>query len=245
MALTAHSNSRIPEEQVLAVPEPAWTNTWHPISHKRCVKALEEVVKTYKLEVAKKEYSLSKDGFKCFGSWALGNGKDKTDISQSIVFRNSTNKYFSFGLAAGSHAWVCDNLAFSGEFVEFRRHTSGMNDEELGRVIANGMEIILPRMKSFQKWHESLHEVKLIPPKMKELCYIAIVKEVIPKRQINEFDKLLFEENPVYNNRELFGFHGACTQLYRDKSMVTTDGRQKVLFDFIEEKYGKLLPSAN
>ena len=239
------SGTRATEIDVFAVPEPEWTETWHPIKHSRCIDVLNTTVQLHNLNVVKREYSLSKDKTKMFGSWAI---KSNEDIAQTIVFRNSLNKEFAFGIAAGTHAFVCDNLAFSGEFVEFRKHTKGMNDSELERVVANGFEIILPRMEKFQQWHLALHEVRLIPAKMKELCYDALVEGILPKTKVEKFNTLLFggkEVESAYNSRELFGFHGANTQLIRDTRMTTSGYRQEQLHRFIENRYGKLLPLMN
>jgi len=245
MSLLAHTKAT--ELEVLSVPEPEWTKSWHPVSHARCFHVLKETAQTFDLTIRKKDYSLSKDGAKLFGSWVVG---EENEIAQAIVFRNSLDKTMSFGIVVGTHAFVCDNLAFSGDFVEFRKHTSGMDDKELQRVVSNGFDIILPKMERFQQWHEALHEVKLIPSKMKELCYNAVIEGVIKKTKIQDFNRLLFgndETEAIYNSRELFGFHGANTQILRDSNMAYfhNSERQMHLHKFINDKYGKFLPIIN
>ncbi len=221
------------EEAVVAIAEPEWTNTWHPISHKRCVSILNTTMETMNLPVVQKNYALTKNGANAFGSWVLGN----EDVSQTLVWRNSLNKAFAFGIAAGTHAFVCSNLAFGGEFIEFRKHSKGMDDEELSRVVCHGMELILPRMQEFQKWHLGLHKIHFSDTKVKALAYEAIAEEVISKHQIDNFNSLLFGENPSYSRNELFGFHGACTETFKNINMLNSEGRQGGLCNFINTRF--------
>lgn len=72
MALIAHVNSRrVSEADVMAVPEPAFTETWHPVAHARVLKALEEAASRIELGIKDRAYSMSKNGELMFGSWQL------------------------------------------------------------------------------------------------------------------------------------------------------------------------------
>jgi len=234
--------ARSEELAVAGIPEPVWTDTWHPISHKRCIENLTSVFDHMNLPVIRKDYSLSKDNNQVFASWVL----DKREIdglSPTVIWRNSTDKQFPFGIAGGTHTFICSNLAFTADsFLEFRKHTKGMDDGELYRVMLSGVEKILPLTDSFSKWHLSLHDVKLSYGEMKELAYDAIINEVVSRRKVNQFNEMLFGEQPSYTWNELHGFHGACTELMRDTNMTNSMSRQASLFSFISERYGKYLP---
>lgn len=72
MALIAHVNSkRVTEANVMAVPEPPFTETWHPVAHARVLKALEEAVNRIEIRIKDRVYSMSKSGELMFGSWQL------------------------------------------------------------------------------------------------------------------------------------------------------------------------------
>ena len=46
---------------------------------------------------------------------------------ERVGFRNSHDKSMVAGICAGARVFVCDNLAFSGDFSEKRKHTPGNN----------------------------------------------------------------------------------------------------------------------
>lgn len=232
--------NRVSEQTILQIAEPEWTDTWHPISHARCLNVLDSAIQEMELPVQRKEYSSSNDGTKVYGTIVIGNGDE---LSKTIIWRNSINKFFSFGMCAGTHAWACSNLMMSGDFVQFRRHTKGMDDNELRRIVLDGMEVIIPHSERLVEWHAALHTIKFDMRRAKHLAYDAIVEEVVPRPAIPEFHNLLFGENPEYDYRELFGIHGAATQIHKEGKLTGSFAdRQQNLLNFINERYGEKLP---
>ena len=47
------------ESEVLAVPEPKWTNTWHPVAHRRVIETVSSVLEEAGVGVKDKHYSMS------------------------------------------------------------------------------------------------------------------------------------------------------------------------------------------
>ncbi len=234
---------RCTEADVRNVPEPEWTDTWHPISHARCIDTIENALsnKGLFLKLQKTEYSLSKDGKQCYSTLVLGNGSK--ELSQTLIWRNALNKYFSFGICGGTHAWACSNLQMFGEFVEFRKHTSGMDDTELLRVVSKGIDVIYPKIAAYRVWHLALHNIKFTSENAKALAYEAFQEGIISRSKFTEFHNLLFGEQAKYNPHELYGFHGTCTQLMRDMRM--SGGfveRQQKLMTFINQRFSTRLP---
>ena len=60
--------------------------------------------------------------------------------------RNSTDKTFPLGFAAGSRVFVCDNLAFRSELMVRRKHT--LNGE---RSFGNAIAAAVTGLQSFQE----------------------------------------------------------------------------------------------
>jgi len=233
--------NRSDEIEVRNAPIIPYTDTWHPIHHSRCIDVVEQALSEREVKIVQKSYSMSKDGMKAYGTVVFGNG-DK-DISQTVIWRNSMNKAFSFGVCGGTHAWACTNLMMSGEFVEFRKHTNGMDDAELARIVGNGMEVILPYTKQLQFWHVAMREVKLDLRRTKVLAYNAITGGIIARNRITEFHNALFGEHHEYDPKTLFGLHGAMTQTMRDSRMTgSTVPRQTALFQFIQTHFEDKLP---
>ena len=66
--LVAHSTTkRCAEYEVLAVPEPEFTSSWHPVSHGKVINMLENSLASDQLSISNREYSLSENGKKMFG----------------------------------------------------------------------------------------------------------------------------------------------------------------------------------
>lgn len=229
------------EQEVRNVPEPEWTDTWHPISHSRCIDVLNTTMNERKLNVTNRVFSLSKDGTQVYGTLVFGNGDE---LSQTIIWRNAINKYFSFGICGGTHAWVCSNLMMSGEFVEFRRHTKGMEDDELLRVVTKGIDVITPKIAAMKRWHLNMHNVSLSNQEVQALSYQAILKRIIPKAKIVEFNNLLFNDDNDYDPNNLYSFHGVCTQLMQEQRISGTIEKQRNLYNFVNSKYGRYLEVA-
>jgi hypothetical protein len=62
---------RTTEEVVAAVPEPTWTDTWHPVAHKHIISSLNKAIKATGIEIVDKRYTLSANGANVFSSWIL------------------------------------------------------------------------------------------------------------------------------------------------------------------------------
>lgn len=111
-------------EQVAAVVTPEATETHVPIAHLSLIQLVERTLGSYGLTVASEGYGLyGKNGENLFGVLQLQNGKPNDDYALTLGIRNSHDKSFVAGGALGSHVFVCDNLAFSGEITFGRMHT--------------------------------------------------------------------------------------------------------------------------
>lgn len=85
-----------------------------------------ELEKSTCFRVADQNFGVSEDGQKFFGLIQVRNGHNADDHSLVMGIRNSHDQTFSSGLVIGSHVFVCDNLAFSGEIKIARKHTANI-----------------------------------------------------------------------------------------------------------------------
>lgn len=114
----------------MTFPTPEPTDTWKPVPHARVVEVLVESLGLRGLQVVKDEYAMTPDGMKMFGVLALN--LEETGIRFAIGCRNSHDKSFSLGLTVGYKVFVCDNLAFHGDFTPVtRKHTSKFDEVEV------------------------------------------------------------------------------------------------------------------
>lgn len=110
-------------DELAAVETPAPTETWEPIAHIDIVNALLKEAEGAGFKITREQYGLSQSGNQMFGVLDFSSGT--ADYSYSVGFRNSHDKTWAAGVAAGHRIFVCDNLVLSGEYVEKRKHTVG------------------------------------------------------------------------------------------------------------------------
>lgn len=127
-------------------------------------------------------------------------------------------KAFAIGICAGTWVTVCSNMMFSGEFIEVRRHTAGVDLEELRILAGRAVDGISIKLEDLGKWHIGLKEHSLNEEEYKILTYDALDKDVIPLTRFKEF-KECHEEEMKLNDRSLYTFHGGITRMVRDTSL--------------------------
>jgi hypothetical protein len=108
-------------EQLAQVMPPVATDSYEPLPHHEIVDALLETSADVGLTVKRTQFGLNPSGTRMFGVLDFEQSSNP-DYSWSVGFRNSHDKSLSAGVCAGSRIFVCDNLAFSGEFSCTKRH---------------------------------------------------------------------------------------------------------------------------
>lgn len=232
--LMAHSDTkRCSEQKVLSIPSGEYTKTFHPIAHSEVVHALDGACHNHGIRVLNREYSLNQSGTRMFGVWNLdlGNG----EIGFALGFRNAIDKSMAVGVCSGTNVFVCDNLCFSGTFIAFRKHTSGLTDQELLRIADDSLGGAIIEMEKQHQWHKTLHEVWVPKHDRKGLVYDMIDNGVISGGQFNNYHKALDEELSLRRGRSLdgchtlFNMHGAVTRLLRGENLLSVSKRTALL----------------
>jgi hypothetical protein len=216
------------EAEIIQVPEVAFTDTFHPVHHREIISAMRNSVQNVGLEIVNSEYTLTREGMQFFGVWDLSHRN--SDMCWSLGLRNSMDKSLALGIVAGTRVFVCSNLAFSGEYIEFRKHTKGLDIEELEYMAFKAMRKMIKKLTDFQTWHESLANYTLTETNAKALLVNAMACGVFPPSKFARFDELYFgrECEP-----SLLGFHEACTNVLRDANIRVMPKRNLILNNII------------
>jgi hypothetical protein len=125
--LMAHRGSeKLTREQLVTILPPEATDTHKPIAHSQLVNSVIETLSFRHINVVKDEYAVSTDGMKLFGVMELettGHG-----FRFALGIRNANDKSMRLGLVVGVRIFVCDNLAFHGDFQPvLAKHTKRFN----------------------------------------------------------------------------------------------------------------------
>lgn len=175
--LIAHSDTKyINELAVRAVSEPAWTDSWHPVGHARVIDNLEAGIAGMNLRVTDKQYSLNESGTRMFGVWRLDDMMTDS-MGLAIGFRNAIDKSMPLGFCAGLTVFVCDNLALSGDFIRFRKHTSGLDDESLKALTMEALDQVVTKMEQYRDSVNGLKKIPVIEGPMRNRFALSLYKE--------------------------------------------------------------------
>ena len=211
------TNLRVSEAEVRAVEEPEFTKTWHPVSHAKVIDALDIAADKHGLAVKSKNYTLAGDGNKMFGSWNIDSGH--SDRDWCFGFRNGLDKSMALGMTAGTNILVCANMCFSGDYIAFRKHTSGLDMDHLVWMADKAIEVTLSKSIAFDGWHQNLKEIELVGDRAKAFTFDCMQKGVFPPSKFKAFVEATKEEFRLSRERSLYTYHAGVTRLYKDSNL--------------------------
>ncbi len=220
---TLMGTNHVTEAEVIAIPDAVFTRTFKPWHHRDIISVVKQGVEAVGLEIVNSEYVLAQNGQRMFGVYDLSQGT--SELSWSIGIRNSMNKSMSIGICAGTRVLVCENLCFSGQFLAFRRHTAGLDIDELAFLAYRSMRQLIPMLKAFQNWHLGLRNFPLSEVDSKILLVEIMTNSVIPPSKFSRFNELY---SKVYDN-SLYGFHEAATDVLKGSNLLTMPKKNKAL----------------
>lgn len=217
--LMAHCGTKkINREELAKIPAPAATDTHKPVAHIALVHKLIESLAYRHLEVVRDEYAVSPDGMKVFGVLDLSHQTD--DYRFSIGLRNSNDKSMRIALTAGLRVFVCDNMAFSGEFQPLMaKHSKHLPLED---VVTLGVDKIqrafTPLSEQVLRWkQQSVSEAAA------KLCiYDAFLKKrVAPRQLMPAVHKAYFEpEHQEFAAATAWSLYNAFTHAFKELNPI-------------------------
>jgi hypothetical protein len=170
--LLSYDNRKLDRNELALVPTPAGTATHRPIPHVEVVNALVETLGFRHIGISKEEYAVSKDGMKMFGVMELDQGMHGARFALGL--RNSHDKSFRLAITVGYRVFVCENLAFHGDFEPvLAKHTKNFS---LQRALSVGVDDMQrsfePMVKAVETWQGS----QLSDVSAKMIIYRAFVE---------------------------------------------------------------------
>src|SRR5262245_56310510 len=121
--LMVHAGGRVASlDELRECKTPAAEGRWHPVAHVKALEAVKETLGGAGYVIRAEQYALARNDARFFGVLDLETPL-ATGVSLAVGIRNSVDKSFPLGFAAGNRVFVCDNLAFSAELMVRRKHT--------------------------------------------------------------------------------------------------------------------------
>lgn len=214
--LIAHCGAeKITREQLAGLPVPASTNTFRPIPHAEVVHALLETLGFRHVAVVRDEYAATPDGMKMFGVMDLEAGF--TGCRFSIGFRNSHDKTMRLALVVGIRTFVCDNLAFQGDFSPvLAKHSKNFS---LLDSLAIGVDRIQRNFEPLQQQVEAWRELQITDDLAKLTIYRAFIEGEleVPRHLARDVHRNYFEPALAdFQPRTMWSLNGAFTSALKE-----------------------------
>lgn len=224
---------------LLAIPAVPFTDTWRPVHHVDVVRSVHQAIEAHDQGIQSERYQVSADGLNLFSTITLaGEGRDRLTVG----FRNSMAKRFALGVVGGHNVMVCSNMCFWGDFIEQRRHTSGLTLETLQEFMGEAVGRTLGNGQNMRDWFLKLHEVPMGEAELKTLTFDAMDQDILPPSRFGAFREAYREEladNPHPGMESLAHFHGAATRVLREQSLGAMQTRTLELNRLINQRLPK------
>jgi hypothetical protein len=202
--------SLVGRQELLSLPTPEATATHKPIPHATFVAAVIETLGFRQLHVVEDQYAISPDGMRMFGVLALDIENDGLRVS--IGLRNSHDKSASLGITTGYKVFVCDNMAFHGDFQTMtRKHSKNVVLNDILAIAIDRMQRnFAPMLNQVNAWKG----YELPDASAKLIIYRAFIEQVldIPKHLADDVHRHYFQpEHKEFTPRTMWSLSNAFT----------------------------------
>lgn len=213
--LIVHAGASLVGRQNLRdLPTPEPTATHHPIAHASLVEAVLESLAYRRLDVVRDEYAVTPDGMRLFGFMEVN--IEHAGNRLALCFRNSHDKSFSLGLLAGYRTFICDNLAFHGEFVAVaKKHTKHV---VLDEVVGVGVDRVQRHFQKVTQTIDAWQGFELSDQRAKSVIFDGLILDGIdaPKHLASAVHAEYFNpRHEEFRPRTMWSLSNAFTEVFK------------------------------
>lgn len=218
--LMAHCGTdKVNREALALFPTPDGTATHRPIPHIGVVEGLLETLSFRHINVVRDEYAVSKDGMKMFGVLDLETGFEGCRFSLGL--RNAHDKSMRLAMTVGFRVFVCDNMAFSGDFTPVTaKHTKHF---DLLSALAIGVDQMQRGFKPMADQVASWKGQQLEDSRVKNIIYDAFIGDEVDAPQHMARTVAGYYYNPMYPEfapRTLWSLQNAFTSAFKSMDPI-------------------------
>jgi hypothetical protein len=232
--LIAHCGSnKLTREQLALIPSPEGTDTYQPLAHHDIVEALLETLAFRQISVVRDEYAVSEDGMKMFG--VLDLETTFAGCRFSIGVRNANDKSMRLAMTVGYRVFVCDNMAFHGDFTPvLAKHTKRFS---LVDAVSIGVDRMQRSFEPMQRQVEAWRASRIQDETAKLVIYRAFVEGDLeaPKHLARRVHDLYF--NPTIEDfapRTLWSLENSFTSAFKELDPIPQFRATAKLAPFLE-----------
>ena len=240
--LCLHVDSKeVRREELVGLPTPQATQTWQPISHDAFESMVREELDQSGIEVVHTSLGLSEpdnEGFRhrMFGVFETED-RILDGVGMAVGFRNSTDRSLSAGLVFGSRVFVCDNLAFSGEVVLKRKHTSRILDDLPG-ILKQAVDRYADQVADQRRVFEQFQNTGIDDQDAYHTMVQAAHQNVIPYSRIRKVREEWHEpKHEEFKDRTAWSLYNAFTETVKTYDGLSVSTRTLHLTQMFRGRY--------
>ena len=224
-------------DELNAIQAPAPTKTWNPVPHYEVMDVVQNSLATIGIDVIDTQIHSDKGGHNVFVTHKLDMELDKTQARArhpQIGWRNSTDKKFAIGFTSGTSIIVCENLVFSGSWLEFHKHNSKMDHDIIEVMTLKAINAVIVGAVKGASWHNSMLEQVRGQHHADHLFMEMLRTGVVSSKQIMDLSNGFDEERGRYGDT-LYSIYNAATQTFRSLALPTISERSTLLNKLIRQ----------
>jgi hypothetical protein len=232
MTLSSYGG-KLTREQLSRVRTPTATATHKPIPHIEVVEKLAEALGFRQIGVVREEYAVSADGMKMFGVMDLTCGFQGCRFA--IGLRNSHDKSFRLSCTVGLRVFVCENLAFHGEYTPvLAKHSKNFFLED---SLAVGIDRMQRNFGPLKRQVEQWQTTQLSDASAKLFIYRAFIEDEagFPKHLARRVHDLYFQPmHEEFQPRTMWSLSNAFTSAFKELDPIPQYKATAKLAEFLK-----------
>lgn len=227
------SAGKLSRPELALFSTPPGTATHRPVPHHEVIEALVETLGFRHIAVVRDEYAVSKDGMKMFGVLDLDTGMDGCQFS--IGVRNAHDKSMRLALTVGYRVFVCENMAFSGDFEPvLAKHSKHFS---LQNALSIGVDQMQRNFDGMRRQVDAWQAAQLTDVSVKLIIYQAFIESdlEVPRHLARPVHDLYF--NPQYEDfqpRTMWSLSNAFTSAFKELDPIPQFKATAKLAGFLE-----------
>jgi hypothetical protein len=225
--LVAHVDcNHVTRDELAKFPTPEATASYMPVPFIQLIETLQSQLERRSVRIVREDFAIRGDGQKLFGVFDLS--MTSRDVCASMGFRTSHDKSLALQMVAGMRVFVCDNLAFSGDFIALtRKHTSRL---DLRAELDGAVTRYQMHYHTLEERVVMLKQHEITDVQAKALMHDVFVQKLMPVRFMPDVAKAYFEPpHPEFEPRTEWSLHNAFTEVAKEMPLnCRMDATQEV-----------------
>jgi len=229
--MLCNDSRTITSQELETIPTPRATPTWRPVPHSLVADLAVSESQRRGWNIVSEDYGLGSGESKMFGVLRFSpNGR--SDFTRALGIRNSHDKSLAVGLTAGLSVMVCSNLAFSGEIVIHRRHTSGI---ELDGLVGSVFDRLEESFIRLERNADGLKMRAISIDDARRIIVVAAEMKAVPSCDIlTVLDEFRHPRHEEFKERTRWSLLNAFTEIAKKYSPPRFDLCQRKLSELFQ-----------